>query len=81
MPDIDPKYYREVFPLTKRQAEFLELLKGYYGDKGSLPSFRKLVYATGFKSTWAITKLYEALIKKGYITKIKKGVYQLEEVK
>ena len=79
-PNIDPKYYREVFPLTEKQELLLFLLQEYHEQKGKFPSFRKLTATFNYKSTWAITKMIEALIKKGYITRSKRGEYRLEKI-
>ena len=79
MLDIEPKYYRKVFPLTPNQSDFLWLVDKYFKTKNKMPSFRHLVAVTGVKSTWAITKKYEALLKKGYVVKVAGG-YKLTEV-
>lgn len=77
---IDPKYYREVFPLTEREKEMLQVIDMSICLLKEWPSFQFLVDKMGVRSKHAITKKYNALIKKGYIEKTSRGKYKLLEV-
>jgi repressor LexA len=55
--------------LTKRQTEFLVLLRKFVRERGYPPTVRELVSLTGRKSTAGVQKLLDALERKGYIKK------------
>jgi repressor LexA len=55
--------------LTKRQTEFLLLLRKFVRERGYPPTVRELVSLTGRKSTAGVQKLLKALERKGYIKK------------
>ena len=60
---------RAMDQLTKRQTEFLLLLRKFVRERGYPPTVRELVSLTGRKSTAGVQKLLKALERKGYIKK------------
>jgi repressor LexA len=69
--------------LTKRQTEFLVLLRKFVRERGYPPTVRELVSLTGRKSTAGVQKLLDALERKGYIKKApgrSRGILLLGEI-
>jgi repressor LexA len=60
---------RAMDQLTKRQTEFLVLLRKFIRERGYPPTVRELVSLTGRKSTAGVQKLLNTLERKGYIRK------------
>lgn len=56
-------------PLTERQNEAYEFIRGYIRDFSRPPSMKEIGRALGLRSTNAVFKLLRALEKKGYITR------------
>jgi repressor LexA len=58
-----------MYPLTKRQKEILEYLRGFIDENGYAPSFREIAYYFDFSSTGTVAEYINILEEKGYITK------------
>ncbi len=58
-----------MYPLTKRQKEILEYLRGFIDENGYAPSFREIAYYFDFSSTGTVAEYVNILEQKGYITK------------
>ncbi|MBM4055072.1 MAG: repressor LexA [Planctomycetes bacterium] len=55
--------------LTKKQADFLDFLKGYSREKGYPPTVREIMRGLGLSSTNIVKKYLDVLVRKGYIKK------------
>lgn len=60
---------RQVNPLTKRQKEILEYIRGFIDENGYAPSFREIAFYFDFSSTGTVAEYVNILQEKGYITK------------
>ena len=56
-------------PLTKRQKEILEYIRGFIHENGYAPSFREIAFYFDFSSTGTVAEYINILEDKGYITK------------
>lgn len=60
-------------PLTDRQREVLEFIKGYLVDNGFAPTLRETAAYFGFSSVTGVLCHIAPLIRKGYIHRVKIG--------
>ncbi|ASA21979.1 hypothetical protein B9T62_15050 [Paenibacillus donghaensis] len=67
-------------PLTKRQAETLELIKGFIDQKGYAPSVSEVVDLLKIKSRSTAHSLVKQLVNKGYLVKTDNEVRTLRVV-
>lgn len=67
-------------PLTNRQAETLELIKGFINQKGYAPSVTEVADLLQLKSRSTAHSLVKQLVNKGYLEKTDKEVRTLRVV-
>jgi repressor LexA len=65
-------------PLTDRQAQVLRYITDYLTDHGYPPTQREIMKRFKIKSTKGVDRHLEALEKKGYLTRTRKGARALE---
>jgi len=65
-------------PLTDRQAQVLQFITGYLSDHGYPPTQREIMRRFKIKSTKGVDRHLEALEKKGYLTRTRRGARALE---
>jgi len=56
-------------PLTKRQKEILDFIKGFINENGYAPSFREIAYYFELSSVSTVAEYINILEEKGYLTK------------
>ncbi|MCX6812750.1 MAG: transcriptional repressor LexA [Candidatus Berkelbacteria bacterium] len=56
-------------PLTKRQKEILDFIRGFITENGYAPSFREIAYYFELSSVSTIAEYISILEEKGYLTK------------
>ncbi|MEK7096436.1 MAG: transcriptional repressor LexA [Patescibacteria group bacterium] len=56
-------------PLTKRQKEILDYIRGFIDENGYAPSYREIAHYFEFSSTGTIAEYINILQEKGYLTK------------
>lgn len=66
--------------LTNRQAETLQLIKGFIAQKGYAPSVTEVADLLQLKSRSTAHSLVEQLVRKGYLTKTENEVRTLRVV-
>ena len=59
--------------LTSKQHSFLQYLKDYVKENGVWPTYRELVDEFGYRSPNSVTQNLQALFKKGYLEKERRG--------
>ncbi|MNO27671.1 LexA repressor [compost metagenome] len=67
-------------PLTNRQKETLELIKGFINQKGYAPSVTEVVDLLNLKSRSTAHSLVKQLVNKGYLVKTDHEVRTLRVV-
>jgi hypothetical protein len=58
------------FGMTLAQSRCLDFLRRYHAEKAIMPSFAEMRLGIGVSSTATIHRIIEALVKRGYITRI-----------
>lgn len=56
-------------PLTKRQKEILDFIRGFISENGYAPSFREIAYYFELSSVSTVAEYISILEEKGYLTK------------
>lgn len=56
-------------PLTKRQKEILDYIRGFIDENGYAPSFREIAHYFEFSSTGTVAEYMGILENKGYLTR------------
>ncbi|MFA5927354.1 MAG: transcriptional repressor LexA [Patescibacteria group bacterium] len=56
-------------PLTKRQKEILDFIRGFIDENGYAPSYREIAHYFELSSTGTIAEYINILAEKGYLTK------------
>ena len=57
-------------PLTRRQKEILDYIRGFINENGYAPSFREIAHYFEFSSTGTVAEYMNILEGKGYLNKI-----------
>jgi repressor LexA len=56
-------------PLTRKQKEILEYIRGFIDENGYAPSYREIAHYFEFSSTGTVAEYISILEEKGYLTK------------
>ena len=60
---------RKQLPLTKRQSQILDFIKGFIGENDYAPSYREIAKSLMLSSVATVAEYISVLEQKGYITK------------